>query len=59
MTKADKEKLEIICEYLKAGFQKLNCGRIGQGIEDVEKAEVLLDAFLAMDDKPGSQDIWR
>lgn len=51
MTKDEKQQLEIICRYLKDGFQDLNCGRIATGVSNVEKAEVLLDALLAMVDQ--------
>ncbi|MBE5254525.1 MAG: hypothetical protein E6X23_19945 [Mixta calida] len=50
MTKSEKQQLETICRYLKDGFQDLNCGRIAIGMSNVEKAEVLLDALLAMED---------
>lgn len=50
MTKSEKQQLETICRYLKDGFKDLNCGRIAIGMSNVEKAEVLLDALLAMED---------
>lgn len=50
MTKDEKQQLEIICRYLKDGFKDLNCGRIAFGASNIEKAEVLLDAMLAMED---------
>lgn len=50
MTKDEKQQLETICRYLKDGFGYLNSGRIGFGVSSVEKAEVLLDALLAMRD---------
>ncbi|HFV9291463.1 TPA: hypothetical protein ACIAIE_001265 [Serratia fonticola] len=55
MTKSEKQQPETICRYLKDGFKDLNCGRIGIGIGSVEKAEVLLDAFLAMADRSASR----
>ncbi|WP_312817810.1 hypothetical protein [Atlantibacter subterraneus] len=50
MTKSEKQKLETICRFLKDGFRDLSCGRIAIGISSVNKAEVLLDAMLAMED---------
>ncbi|WP_205959290.1 hypothetical protein [Pantoea stewartii] len=50
MTKNEKQQLETICRYLKDGFKDLNSGRIAIGVSNVEKAEVLLDALLAMED---------
>lgn len=50
MTKHEKQQLETICRYLKDGFEYLNSGRIAFGVSNVEKAEVLLDALLAMED---------
>lgn len=50
MTKNEKKQLETICRYLKDGFKDLNSGRIAIGVSNVEKAEVLLDALLAMED---------
>ncbi|MEG3112127.1 hypothetical protein SC127_15475 [Pantoea sp. T14] len=50
MTKDEVQQLETICRYLKDGFKDLNCGRIAVGASNVEKAEVLLDALLAMEE---------
>lgn len=50
MTKNEKQQLETICRYLKDGFKDLNSGRIAIGVSNVEKAEVLLDALLAMEE---------
>jgi len=50
MTINEKQQLETICRYLKDGFRDLNCGRVAIGVSNVEKAEILLDALLAMED---------
>ncbi|MEG3113436.1 MULTISPECIES: hypothetical protein [unclassified Pantoea] len=50
MTKDEMQQLETICRYLKDGFKDLNCGRIAVGASNVEKAEVLLDALMAMEE---------
>ncbi|WP_208952086.1 hypothetical protein [Rahnella sp. ChDrAdgB13] len=50
MTNSEKQRLEVICRYLKDGFRDLDCGRIASGISNVNNAEVLLDALLAMED---------
>lgn len=55
MTNGEKQQLETICRYLKEGFQYLNCGRISIGVSNIEKAEVLLDVLLAMEDKKRSR----
>lgn len=50
MTKDEKQQLETICRYLKDGYRELDCGRIAIGIQNINNAEVLLDAMLAMED---------
>lgn len=50
MTKDEKQQLETICRYLKDGYRQLDCGRIAIGIQNINNAEVLLDAMLAMED---------
>ena len=50
MTKDEKQQLETICRYLKDGYRELDCGRIAIVIHNINNAEVLLDAMLAMED---------
>ncbi|MBF1995628.1 hypothetical protein HW114_09040 [Serratia symbiotica] len=46
----EKQQLETVSRYLNDGHQLLNCGRTQAGVNNVEKAGVLLDALLAMQD---------
>ncbi|WP_226020025.1 hypothetical protein [Serratia symbiotica] len=50
MTKNERLQLETVSQYLNDSHQLLTCGRTQAGVNNVEKARVLLDALLAMQD---------